>query len=79
MPSDALVSFCGPPKRGHHFAAQVNRHAKTRLRPASEMVMSRLAADHQPLCFMRREDRVSHRCSGYGKKVSGTMSDEDGE
>jgi len=25
------------------------------------MVMSRLAADHQPLCFMRRQDRASHR------------------
>ena len=51
---------------GHHFAARVNRHAKTHLRFASENLMSRLAADHQPLCFMRRQDRASHR-SGSGR------------
>jgi hypothetical protein len=56
----------GEHEAGHHFAARVNRHAKTHLRFASENMMSRLASDHQPLCFMQRQDRASHR-SGWSR------------
>jgi hypothetical protein len=40
--------------------AAVGRVSETRLRFASENTMSRLAAVHQPWCFMRRQDRADH-------------------
>jgi hypothetical protein len=40
--------------------AAVGRVSETHLRFASENMMSRLAAVHQPWCFMRRQDRADH-------------------
>ena len=47
-------------QRGHHFAAGVNRHVLA-LPWRCRRVCARLVADHQPLCFRRRQDRASHR------------------
>jgi hypothetical protein len=52
-------------QRGHHFAAVVDRHAHALPRHCRS-VEARLATDHLPLRFMRRQDRASHR-SGLGR------------
>ena len=52
-------------KQGHHFAARVERHALA-LPRRCRRVDARPAAGHPPLCFVRRQDRASHR-SGWSR------------